>query len=131
MASFVDRVVLHAVAGNGGHGAASVHREKFKPLGGPDGGDGGRGGDVRLVVDPSMTSLLDYHHAPHRRATSGKPGQGGHRDGANGEDLVLRVPDGTAVKTLDGELLADLVGAGTTYVAAAGTTRCSRWPRGT
>jgi GTP-binding protein len=120
VATFVDRVVVYAAAGDGGHGCASVHREKFKPLGGPDGGNGGRGGDVVVVVDPSVTTLLDYHHAPHRRATSGRPGQGGHRDGADGEDLVLAVPDGTVVTTADGEVLADLVGAGSRYVLAQG-----------
>ena len=120
MATFVDRVVVYAAAGDGGHGCASIHREKFKPLGGPDGGNGGRGGDVVVVVDPSVTTLLDYHHAPHRRATSGRPGQGDHRDGADGEDLVLPVPDGTVVTTLDGEVLADLVGAGARYVLARG-----------
>ena len=96
--TFVDRVVLHVAAGDGGHGCASVHREKFKPLGGPDGGNGGRGGDVVLVVDPSTTTLLDYHHRPHRRATTAQPGQGDHRSGADGDDLVLPVPDGTVVK---------------------------------
>ena len=120
MATFVDRVVVYAAAGDGGHGCASIHREKFKPLGGPDGGNGGRGGDVVVVVDPSVTTLLDYHHAPHRRATSGRPGQGDHRDGADGEDLVLPVPDGTVVTSLDGEVLADLVGAGSRYVLARG-----------
>ena len=118
--TFVDRVVLHVAAGNGGHGCTSIHREKFKPLGGPDGGNGGRGGDVILVVDPNTTTLLDYHHAPHRRAGSGRPGQGGHRHGADGADLELAVPDGTVAKTADGEVLADLVGAGTRYVVARG-----------
>ncbi|WP_329457924.1 GTPase ObgE [Streptomyces sp. NBC_01497] len=120
MTTFVDRVELHVAAGNGGHGCASVHREKFKPLGGPDGGNGGRGGDVVLVVDQSVTTLLDYHHAPHRRATNGKPGEGGNRSGKDGQDLVLTVPDGTVVFGKDGEVLADLVGQGTTYVAAQG-----------
>mgnify|MGYP001233675782 CR=1 FL=1 len=120
MADFVDRVVLHARGGNGGHGAASVHREKFKPLGGPDGGNGGAGGDVILQVDPQVTTLLDYHHSPHRRATSGTQGMGGNRTGKNGADLVLAVPDGTVVKTTDGQVVADLVGAGTRFVAAAG-----------
>jgi len=118
--TFVDRVVLHVAAGSGGNGCASVHREKFKPLGGPDGGNGGRGGDVVLVVDPSTTTLLDYHRAPHRRATSGRPGQGGHRNGADGDDLALAVPDGTVVRSPDGEVLADLVGAGTRFVVARG-----------
>ncbi|MCA1221440.1 GTPase ObgE [Streptomyces sp. 8L] len=120
MTTFVDRVELHVAAGNGGHGCASVHREKFKPLGGPDGGNGGRGGDVVLVVDQSVTTLLDYHHVPHRRATNGKPGEGGNRSGKDGQDLVLPVPDGTVVLDKDGEVLADLVGQGTTYVAAQG-----------
>ena len=74
--TFVDRVRLHVRAGRGGNGVASVHREKFKPLGGPDGGNGGRGGDVTLVVDGSVTTLLDLHRHPHQRAGSGKPGQG-------------------------------------------------------
>ncbi len=120
MTTFVDRVVLHVAAGDGGHGCSSVHREKFKPLGGPDGGNGGRGGNVVLFVDASTTTLLDYHHAPHRRATSGGPGQGSHRSGADGHDMLLAVPNGTVVKSASGEVLADLVGAGTTYVAAQG-----------
>ncbi|MFB9566331.1 GTPase ObgE [Saccharopolyspora hordei] len=117
---FVDRVTIHVAAGDGGNGCASVHREKFKPLGGPDGGNGGKGGDVRLVVDPNVHTLLDFHYRPNARAANGKPGRGAMRNGAQGEDLVLPVPDGTVVLTEDGEVLADLVGAGTTFVAAAG-----------
>ncbi|MFF1681276.1 GTPase ObgE [Streptomyces sp. NPDC058256] len=120
MTTFVDRVELHVAAGSGGHGCASVHREKFKPLGGPDGGNGGRGGDVILVVDQSVTTLLDYHHSPHRKATSGKPGEGGNRSGKDGQDLILPVPDGTVVQDKAGNVLADLVGQGTQYVAAEG-----------
>ncbi|MFG3345357.1 GTPase ObgE [Streptomyces sp. NPDC048018] len=120
MTTFVDRVELHVAAGNGGHGCASVHREKFKPLGGPDGGNGGRGGDVILVVDQSVTTLLEYHHSPHRKATNGKPGEGGNRAGKDGQDLVLTVPDGTVILDKQGNVLADLVGQGTTYVAAQG-----------
>ena len=120
MASFVDRVVLHVSGGTGGHGCVSVHREKFKPLGGPDGGNGGNGGDVILRVDPQTTTLLDYHHAPHRHATNGGPGMGDWRGGKNGETLILPVPEGTVVKTKDGEVLADLVGEGTEFIAAAG-----------
>ncbi len=118
---FVDRAVLHVAGGDGGHGCASVHREKFKPLGGPDGGNGGHGGDVVLVVDPSVTTLLDQHRHPHRRAGSGKPGQGGMRNGANGDDLLVPVPNGTLVRDADtGEQIVDLVGVGTSYVVAAG-----------
>ncbi|MFI9718301.1 GTPase ObgE [Streptomyces sp. NPDC052396] len=120
MTTFVDRVELHVAAGNGGHGCASVHREKFKPLGGPDGGNGGRGGDVILVVDQSVTTLLDYHHSPHRKATNGKPGEGGNRSGKDGTDLVLPVPDGTVVQDARGNVLADLVGNGTRFIAAQG-----------
>ena len=119
MVTFVDQVVIHATAGDGGHGCASVHREKFKPLGGPDGGNGGRGGDVILVADQGTPSLLDYHHAPHRKATNGVPGQGGNRNGANGSDVVLPVPVGTVVSR-DGEPLADLPVAGASVVIAHG-----------
>ena len=120
MASFVDRVLLNVTAGNGGHGVASVKREKFKPLGGPDGGNGGRGGSVILAVDLNTTTLIDYHHTPHRKADNGKPGAGDERNGGDGADLVLKVPEGTVVKTRDGEILADLVGEDTTFVVAAG-----------
>ncbi|MEV7670412.1 GTPase ObgE [Streptomyces sp. NPDC000963] len=120
MTTFVDRVELHVAAGNGGHGCASVHREKFKPLGGPDGGNGGRGGDVILVVDQSVTTLLEYHHSPHRKATNGQPGAGDNRSGKDGQDLVLTVPDGTVVLDKQGNVLADLVGQGTTFVAGQG-----------
>ncbi len=120
MAEFADRALLRAKAGDGGHGCASVHREKFKPLGGPDGGNGGRGGDVILEVHPSMATLLDFHRRPVRRAANGKQGSGSNRNGAAGADIVIRVPDGTVVKTEDGEVLADLIGAGTRYIAAQG-----------
>ena len=120
MAEFADQAELVVQAGNGGHGCASVHREKFKPLGGPDGGNGGRGGDVILKVDPSTTTLLDFHRRPLRRAGDGKAGAGGHRNGATGSDLIVSVPDGTVVKNPNGDVLADLIGLGTEYVAAQG-----------
>ncbi|MHB1212735.1 MAG: GTPase ObgE [Candidatus Nanopelagicales bacterium] len=120
MATFVDRVVLHAQAGDGGNGCASVLREKFKPLGGPDGGNGGRGGDIVAVVDTGVTTLLEFHHSPHKRAQNGKAGQGGHRNGAQASDIVLRVPSGTVVTTPGGDVLADLVGEGARYVIAQG-----------
>jgi GTP-binding protein len=118
--TFVDRVTLHVSGGRGGNGVASVHREKFKPLGGPDGGNGGHGGDVVLRVDSSVTTLVDYHHQPHRRAGHGGHGGGGNRSGGSGESLELPVPDGTVVKNDRGEVLADLVGIGTELVVAAG-----------
>ncbi|SIR85159.1 GTPase ObgE [Micromonospora avicenniae] len=120
MTTFVDRVVLHLQAGDGGHGCVSIHREKFKPFGGPDGGNGGHGGSVTLVVDPQVHTLLDFHFRPHVKAPNGKGGAGSHRDGANGTDLVLKVPSGTVVQSQDGTVLADLVGAGTTFEAARG-----------
>ena len=120
MSKFVDRVVLHATAGAGGNGCASVHREKFKPLGGPDGGNGGRGGSVVLVVDPGVHTLLDFHHRPHATARNGKQGQGGFKAGANADDLELAVPDGTVVVDGTGAVVADLVGPGTRFVAAQG-----------
>ena len=118
--TFVDRVTLHVSAGRGGNGVASVHREKFKPLGGPDGGNGGPGGSVILRVDTSITTLLDYHHSPQRRGEHGGHGAGAHRNGAHGSDVVLPVPDGTLVTEPDGTVLADLVGNGTELVIAQG-----------
>jgi GTPase len=107
-------------AGRGGNGVASVHREKFKPLGGPDGGNGGPGGSVILRVDPDVTTLIDYHHSPHRKAEHGGHGAGAHRNGSHGQDLFLPVPDGTVVCDKAGNLLADLVGAGTELAIAEG-----------
>lgn len=120
MPRFVDRVVIHVRAGNGGNGCASVHREKYKPLGGPDGGNGGRGGSVVLVVDPQVHTLLDFHFHPNVDAQSGKQGAGSNRDGAAGNDLEVRVPDGTVVLDSQGKMLADLVGDGTRFTAAEG-----------
>jgi len=118
--TFVDRAVLHVSAGDGGAGCASVKREKFKPLGGPDGGNGGRGGNVILEVDPSVTTLLDYQRRPHRKATNGRPGQGDNKHGADGGDIVLAVPDGTVVLDDAGSEIVDLTGAGTRYVVGQG-----------
>jgi GTP-binding protein len=120
MANFVDRVVLHLSAGDGGSGIASVRKAKFKPLGGPDGGNGGRGGSIILSVDEQSTTLLDYHHSPHRKAKNGQPGGGDECAGADGGDLILPVPAGTVVKGPDGDVLADLVAVGQTFVAARG-----------
>ena len=98
MATFVDQVTLHLRAGHGGNGCVSVKREKFKPLAGPDGGNGGHGGDITLVADPQVTTLLAYHRGPHRTSGNGGPGMGDHRSGYQGEALELPVPLGTVVQ---------------------------------
>src|SRR6476646_9798370 len=118
--TFVDRVTLHVVAGRGGNGVASVHREKFKPLGGPDGGNGGPGGSIILRVDPDVTTLIDYHHNARRQGEHGGHGAGDHKNGTHGQDVVLPVPDGTVVTDERGTVLADLVGPGTEMVVAQG-----------
>ncbi|HUN34656.1 MAG TPA: GTPase ObgE [Trebonia sp.] len=120
MAEFADQAVLRVHAGDGGDGCASIHREKFKPLGGPDGGNGGGGGDVILEVDASSSTLLDFHRRPVRKAGNGRQGSGANRNGADGGDLVVKVPNGTLVLDKSGTILADLVGTGSRFVAAAG-----------
>lgn len=120
MAEFVDRVKINVLAGNGGHGCASVRREKFKPLGGPDGGNGGRGGSVVIRAQADETTLLSYHHRPHHKAENGTPGSGDDRHGKKAQDLVLSVPVGTVVKTREGELLADLSAPEAEVVVAQG-----------
>ncbi|GAB3153616.1 GTPase ObgE [Microbacterium neimengense] len=120
MVTFVDRVTLHLRAGKGGNGCVSVRREKFKPLAGPDGGNGGNGGDIILVADPQVTTLLSYHHSPHRTAENGGFGMGDNRSGAMGEPVELPVPVGTVVKDEDGTVLADMVEPGIRFVVAPG-----------
>jgi GTP-binding protein len=120
MASFVDQVTLHLLAGHGGNGCVSVKREKFKPLAGPDGGNGGNGGDIVLVADNQTTTLLGYHRSPHRKSEHGQPGMGDHRAGTSGAELVLPVPVGTVVKDADGTELVDLTEHGMRFVVAPG-----------
>jgi GTP-binding protein len=120
MATFVDHVTLHLRAGNGGNGCVSVKREKFKPLAGPDGGNGGHGGDIVLVSDTGVTTLLGFHRAPHRSSENGGFGMGDHRSGTNGGLLELTVPVGTVVKSEDGTELIDMVEPGMRFVAAQG-----------
>jgi GTP-binding protein len=108
MATFVDNVTLHLKAGHGGNGCVSVKREKFKPLAGPDGGNGGDGGDIVLLSDPQVTTLLSFHRAPHISSQNGGPGMGDFRSGFKGEELVLKVPVGTVVKESDGTEIADM-----------------------
>jgi len=117
----VDYARIHASAGKGGAGCISFRREKYVPKGGPDGGDGGRGGSVVLEVDPHVRTLLDCRDAPRYRAQPGRAGSGSNRTGRDGDDLVIRVPAGTVVKDADsGEVLADLTRSGQRYVVAKG-----------
>ncbi|MBU6144154.1 MAG: GTPase ObgE [Acidobacteria bacterium] len=120
MVTFVDQVTLHLRAGNGGDGCVSVKREKFKPLAGPDGADGGNGGSITLIADPNVTTLLDYHFNPHRAGGDGGDGAGDFRNGAAGKDVLLPVPVGTVVKDKRGNLIADLDEAGMELVVAEG-----------
>jgi GTPase len=117
---FVDETAVEVAGGRGGDGVTSFHREKYRPRGGPDGGDGGRGGDVVLVADPGVATLVEYHFHPHQRAGKGGHGQGNNRKGADGPDRVLPVPPGTMVRDEQGNLLADLATPGARFVAARG-----------
>jgi GTPase len=117
--AFVDEVTVFARAGDGGHGSASLHSEPYKPRGGPDGGDGGRGGDVVFEVSSRVRDLSELAERPHLRAPAGGRGASNRRTGADGKDLVVPVPDGTVVFDDDG-LLADLVGEGSRAVVARG-----------
>jgi GTP-binding protein len=118
---FLDRVKIWVRAGDGGDGAATFRREAHVPRGGPDGGDGGRGGSVHLVVDPGQTTLRDFQYRHHFKATPGGRGERARRHGKAGDDLELSVPPGTAVfDDASGELLADLVATGQRAMVARG-----------
>jgi len=118
--SFVDTAQIHAKAGNGGAGAVSFRREAHTPRGGPDGGDGGRGGDVWLVANRNVSSLLSFRDHPHRQGTNATHGAGRNKHGKNGEDCITEVPDGTVVKDSTGAVLADLATHGMRYLVAEG-----------
>ncbi|RKY59738.1 MAG: GTPase ObgE [Candidatus Latescibacterota bacterium] len=118
---FVDYAKIYVKAGDGGDGCVSFRREKFVPKGGPDGGDGGKGGDVVVVADRNLSTLLDYRYRTHYKAGRGEHGKGSKRHGRNGEDVVLRVPLGTVVKDArTGRVLADLTEHGQRVVVARG-----------
>ncbi len=118
---FLDQARIYVRAGDGGNGVVSFRREKYVPAGGPDGGDGGRGGDVILEVDPGLSTLVDFKYKRHYRAERGQHGQGANRHGRNGDDLVIRVPPGTVVREAEsGDLLADLIAPGQRVVVARG-----------
>ncbi|MFP3902245.1 MAG: GTPase ObgE [Acidimicrobiia bacterium] len=120
MSQFVDECNLHVKAGDGGAGAVSFRREAHVARGGPDGGDGGAGGDVWLVADNNIASLLSFRDQPFRRAGDGSHGKGRKRHGTSGAEAVVPVPEGTVVLDRDGTVLADLVHAGDRYRAAEG-----------
>ena len=118
---FIDRVVVNIQAGNGGSGIISFRREKFVPMGGPDGGDGGRGGDVIVRADSNMTTLLDYTYRDRWEAQRGDHGEGSNRSGRSGDDVVLPVPPGTVIRDLGTrEVLGEVIAAGDEIVVARG-----------
>jgi GTP-binding protein len=118
---FVDEAKTFVRSGDGGKGCVSFRRERFKPFGGPDGGDGGRGGDVLFIASSKIHSLLDFQYHQHFKATKGGHGQGNDRHGKNGHDIQIPVPLGTLIRDPEsGEIFADLVAEGEIWVAAPG-----------
>jgi GTPase len=117
---FVDEAKITAKGGDGGNGCVSFRREKYLPKGGPNGGDGGRGGDIVLQADEGLKTLLDFQWRRHYRGGRGEHGKGGNRHGRNGDDLVLSVPVGTVVREEDGEAIGELIAAGDRLVIARG-----------
>jgi GTP-binding protein len=117
---FVDEAKILVKGGNGGNGCVSMHREKFIPKGGPDGGDGGKGGDVVVEADGGLKTLLDFQWRRHYKADRGRHGEGSNRHGKNGADLILKVPVGTVAKDEDGRVLGELLAEGEKMVVATG-----------
>lgn len=118
---FIDLVEIYVKAGDGGRGAVSFRREKYIPKGGPDGGDGGRGGDVIIISDPNMSTLLDYRYKRKYIAKNGEPGMGALKTGKSGEDVILRVPVGTVVKDKDtDQILFDFTAPYQKFIVAHG-----------
>ncbi len=118
---FIDRVVVRVKAGTGGSGATSFRREKFVPMGGPDGGEGGRGGDVIVRGDRNLSTLLDYTYRDHWEAERGQHGEGSNRTGRSGDDVVMPVPPGTIIRDHDTKaFIAEVLADGEEYVVAKG-----------
>ncbi len=118
---FVDKAKIYVKAGDGGNGCVAFRREKFVPMGGPAGGNGGKGGDVILVADDRLQTLMDFKYKRHYKAQRGQHGSGGNKSGKAGEDLYIKVPVGTVVKDAEtGEVLADLTKSGEKFVVAKG-----------
>jgi GTP-binding protein len=118
---FIDRVVVRVTAGSGGSGIASFRREKFAPMGGPDGGDGGKGGDVIVRADSNLATLLDFTYRDHWEAERGDHGSGSNKTGHSGADITLPVPPGTVIRNKDtGELIGEVLEEGDSFVIAKG-----------
>ncbi len=118
---FVDRVKIEVRAGKGGSGAVSFRREKYIPKGGPDGGDGGKGGDIIIEADDKIGTLVELYNHPHQRAKNGENGQGSNKKGKNGEDLIIKVPLGTVVEEMDSStILGDLIRDGQRVTVVCG-----------
>ncbi|MFQ5864982.1 MAG: GTPase ObgE [bacterium] len=118
---FIDRVKIFVKAGHGGSGCVSFRREKYIPKGGPDGGDGGKGGNIIIMADSNLSTLLDFQFQPHFQAQRGEHGKGGNKHGKNGKDKIIKVPLGTVIKDQDtGAIMGDLVEGGRFIIAAKG-----------
>lgn len=117
---FIDEVKIHVSAGKGGNGSVSFRREKFIPKGGPDGGDGGKGGDVILVCNNNLNTLIDYRFQQHFKARSGTGGSGRKRNGAGGDDLILKIPQGTQIFDEEGRLIVDMMNSDQEFIIARG-----------
>ena len=133
--SFIDKARISVRAGNGGNGSVSFHREKYVAAGGPDGGDGGRGGSIILQVDDNMSTLMDFRYKRKYEAGNGADGQGARKTGKDGTDLVIKVPRGTLVRDAEtGEIMQDMSGSSPMFsakaVGAAGATATSPLPPG-
>ncbi|MEL7048346.1 MAG: GTPase ObgE, partial [Pseudomonadota bacterium] len=118
---FLDQAKIYIKSGNGGHGCVSFRREKYIEHGGPDGGDGGKGGHVYAVCVDNLNTLIDYRYQQHFKAQSGTPGMGRNRSGPGGKDCILKVPPGTQIFAEDNEtFIADLTEVGQTVLLAKG-----------
>jgi GTP-binding protein len=118
---FIDYVKIHVIAGNGGSGCLSFHREKFIDKGGPDGGDGGRGGSVIIIADKHLRTLQDYTYRREYKAKRGQHGMGSNKHGKSAKDIILKAPLGTIIKDAEtGEILIDLMEDGQKFIAAKG-----------
>jgi GTP-binding protein len=117
---FIDEAKIHVQGGQGGSGCVSFLREKYRPRGGPDGGNGGKGGDVVLEASKDLRTLMDYRYQRHFKAKRGQHGKGHNQHGRNGQDLILKVPVGTIVKDEEGNIIADLVSPGQRVIVARG-----------